>query len=640
MAEGAAAGEPSAPLAAWVLAGLVVAGPLLAALVGAPGPLAWRLNLGPGDGPYVRGFAPAYEIDEKVATHWTTYHAAVEMPVEIRGAAEVTYRMSRVFPETAQVEVGVNGVVLQRFSCRGGAWEERSLALAAAPPGMLRIGFDVDSHERRDRGLKLDWVRVAAAPGARVRLVGTARWVPALLISLVLLLHVLAGWSLLRAALLSVPWALGAATALLLGPWLVHRLLRGLPLAVALVGLAGVALGRWLVARGQASPRTLRAVFALVVATFLVRSLLVNHPDFYYPDLRTHARLVDVLGNAGLEFFVSPSKQIWDHGVWRTEAYGKTYAFPYSPAFHLPFALLGLPYDTLITALKLGAAAVSTIPLVLVWAMARRLGIAPLGAFLMAVIPTYTSRLSFAFLPSLFGHAVDMAFLLWLLGSVERVATPRVWLVGAAWVAGSQLAYVSGVVNTGVFVATLALVTVGIGGQGAVRRGVSILAMGLVGAGVSLALYYRDFLPMVWDVIGRVGGGGPGGVSRYPVQSWLSVVWGRTRDFFDHVYPVLAALGFGLIWRRARGRTVIGAWLAAYFLLLLGRAKLPDIFLHGHETLFLTPLVCLASGEALARLARRRLAWRVAAIAAGILLACQGLWLQWRSVAAQLANAL
>ena len=29
---------------------------------------------------------------------------------------------------------------------------------------------------------------------------------------------------------------------------------------------------------------------------------------------------------------------IAEHGVWRTEAYGRTYAFPYTPAFHLPFA--------------------------------------------------------------------------------------------------------------------------------------------------------------------------------------------------------------------------------------------------------------------------------------------------------------
>ena len=43
----------------------------LEALRGAPGPLSVRLNLGPGDGPYVRAFAPEYEIDERVATHWT-----------------------------------------------------------------------------------------------------------------------------------------------------------------------------------------------------------------------------------------------------------------------------------------------------------------------------------------------------------------------------------------------------------------------------------------------------------------------------------------------------------------------------------------------------------------------------------------
>ena len=108
--------------------------------------------------------------------------------------------------------------------------------------------------------------------------------------------------------------------------------------------------------------------------------------------------------------------------------------------------------------MKLTAAAVSVVPLVLLWALARRLGASTAGAFLMVLIPTYTSRLSFAFLPSLFGHAVDMAFLLWIAGRIERVTERRTWLAGAAWVAACQLAYVSGVVNISLLVAVLAAV--------------------------------------------------------------------------------------------------------------------------------------------------------------------------------------
>jgi hypothetical protein len=80
-------------------------------------------------------------------------------------------------------------------------------------------------------------------------------------------------------------------------------------------------------------------------------------------------------------------------------------------------------------------------------------------------------------------------------------------------------------------------------------------------------------------------------------------------------------------------------WLGAYALLLAGRAKLPDVFLHGHETLLVTPLVCLAAGEALTALARRSRAGRLAAAALVAALALQGAHGQWQAVAAQLENA-
>ena len=65
--------------------------------------------------------------------------------------------------------------------------------------------------------------------------------------------------------------------------------------------------------------------------------------------------------------------------MWRTGAYGKTYAFPYTPAYHVPFALIGpaLTYDQRLVAMKLFAVGLSVVPLLLVWALARRLGVPP-----------------------------------------------------------------------------------------------------------------------------------------------------------------------------------------------------------------------------------------------------------------------
>ena len=70
----------------------------------------------------------------------------------------------------------------------------------------------------------------------------------------------------------------------------------------------------------------------------------------------------------------------------------------------------------------------------------------------------------------------------------------------------------------------------------------------------------------------------------------------------------------------------------AYFVLLFGRAKVPDLFLHGHETFFLTPLVCLVSGGVLGALWARGGARRAFAALVLSVLTVQGLYPQWRSI--------
>lgn len=628
-----------------VLLLLLLAGlPVGAAFRGASGPLALPLGLGPGDAPYVRGFAPDYEIDDRLATHWTRYDAGVRLPLTAEGGPlSLTLRYTRVFPETAAVEVSFAGRPVDAFRCRGGRFEERRIELGASAGAPLAIELRVDSHEGRDRGLKLDWVRFDAGPDARLRLDGVAKLRAGALVGLVFLLLRAAGWGASRAGLLSAPLAILGALGLLWDPWLTHRMLTGVPELTLLAGGAGIGVGLWLRGQGRLRPESLRTLAALGLVALVGRAIAVSHPDFYYPDQRTHARLVEKVAEQGLGFFVDPSTAIWEHGVWRVAAYGRTYAFPYSPAFHLPFVPLALDYDTRLTAMKLAAVAVSVVPLLLVWALARRLGASPLGAGLMLILPTYTSRLSFAFFPSLLGHTVDLAFVLWLVARCDRLREPAVLLQGALWVSACQLAYVSGVVNISLLVSALA-VTVAWQRRAepdAWRAGLRVLGMGLAGSLLSVALYYRDFLGLVGDVLPHaLGLGGDRGASHYPIQGFFAVAYSRTRDFFGFVYPCLAALGLALLLRAGRARPVLLAWLGAYGLLLLGRAKVPDVFLHGHETTFVTPLVCLAAGETLARLWKAGQAWRAVAVGLLASLAASGLLAQWRAVAAQLGNAL
>jgi hypothetical protein len=405
-----------------------------------------------------------------------------------------------------------------------------------------------------------------------------------------------------------------------------------------LLGAAGLALGRWLVRRGRCSEHALRALVALGLAAFLLRALAVNHPDFYYPDQRTHARLVESVQRGGLDFLLSPSRHIWDHGVWRTGAHGKTYAFPYTPAFHLPFALLDLPYDQRLLAMKLAAAAVTVVPLLLAWALARRWDVPPWGAALMVLIPTYTSRLSFAFLPALAGHAVDIGFLYWLSGRLDRLREWRVAARAALFLSACQLSYVSSVTQTTLLVALLAVALPALRGREGLAPGLRLAAAAALGSALSVAVYYRDFVPMALDLAGRAlsGAGAP---SRYAVQGFWAVASERTLTFFGWIHPLLSAAGLVVLFRRGGARPLLAAWLAAYLLLLLGRARLPDVFLHGHETLLLTPLVCLASGALLGRWWAAR-GWRRGAAAAALLaLGATGLHGQWSALAAQLSNA-
>ena len=616
-----------------------MAAPALAALLGASGPARIDLNLGPGDAPYVRGFTPEYEIDEKVATHWTSYHASVELPLTLRGPIRLAYRYARVLPETAQVEVRLAGRPIDHFTCRGGRFEERASSAGALPATPARLEFEVDSHDRRNLGLKLDWVRFEVGEGGWLALSGAARFRPALVVALVLLMLRCAGLSLRTAAWLASPAALAASLTLLWRPWLMHQLCTGVPETLALVGLPAILVARALTERGRIEPRSLRNVACLGLAAFLMRATVLNHPAFYYPDLRTHARYARGLREMGGEALLRPADLVKGFGIWKTESGEGEKVFPYPPSFHVPFALLGRGLDETVTAMKLWAVALSVVPLVLLWALARRLEASVLGVVLMLFIPTYTSRLSFAFLPALFGHAAEAAFLYWLAGHLAATGqSRRALLQGALFASACQLAYVSGVINVSILLGILGLVTA-ILPPASLRRAAGIVGMGLFSSLLSFALYYRDFLPMAFDVLPGVAGGAAT-ASRYPAQPFLAVVAARTHDFFGGVLPALALAGLVILLARGRGRGLLLAWGASYFVMLLGRAKLPDLFLHGHETLFVTPLVCLAAGEALLSLWRLGRIGRVAAASGLLFLAYQGLALQWQALAAQLQNAL
>src|SRR5687767_4974346 len=74
---------------AWMRDGVLLvalaAPAVLLAARGLPAPVTVLFNLGPNDADHIQGFEPHYEIAGPVATRWTTYQAAVDLPLSLAG---------------------------------------------------------------------------------------------------------------------------------------------------------------------------------------------------------------------------------------------------------------------------------------------------------------------------------------------------------------------------------------------------------------------------------------------------------------------------------------------------------------------------------------------------------------------------
>ncbi len=612
-----------------LLAALLALPALLAALHGSAGPSRAALVFGPGDSFYLQGFTPQHEIEDAVASHWSRHDAAVRLPLIVSGPATLRFRYARVLREPGDAAVRLDGAVVDRFPVRGGGLAfERSIDIPPGRPQRVDVGLSVAAGDTRNYGLRMYWLAVEAGAGGRLGLSGAARFRAAALLVLVFGALRLFGWGPRGAALVALVPALAVAFGLARDPWLVHRLITGLPEAFVLVVAAGLLVRRWLGAALTA--REVRIVAVLACGAFLLRAAALNHPAFHYADLTTHERLSAAIHDAGLEFLRAPARTIGAQGAWSKPTFAGTVVLPYAVAFHLPFALLELTPDQRIQGFKLLAAALTLVPLLALVALARRFGAGLAGPALLVVIPVYTSRLSLALFPALLGHALDMVLLAWLAWHLDRLRELRVWAAGALLVAAAQLAYVSSLTHTALLVGWLALLLAVAGGAEGRRDASRLLALGLAGALLSLALYYRDF---IGPVLGLVGAGGP---ARFPPESFWPVAANRTWVFFGWSHPALAVLGAGALWRRGRASLLAAAWLLTYVGLILLRARIPDVFRYGHEPLFVTPLVCLAAGEGLRRLWLRGGAFRLVGAAAALWLVGSGLREQWSALSEQL----
>ena len=599
----------SGPAPPWTdaLALLAVVLPaLVLALTGAPAPATVFFNLGPNDADSITGFEPHYEIDGPVATRWTTYNARVDLPLALRGGgALLSYRYSRVLPETAVVDVLVDGRLVDRFTARGGAWVTRMAHLAAVGTTPLRIDLRVDSHDRRNLGLRLDWIRLETTSG-RVGFRGMARWRPLLLVLAAFVLFRFAGLSPGAAALCAAPWSLAALVWGRSDPLaLAHVLAKAALPAVALTAACALLLrrqphGRW--------------VAPLFLASYLLKAAGVFHPAFFYPDVQNHGRYVAAYAEATgsvAERGIAAQRKV--NTAYPRFVAGKPYAFPYSPVFFIPFTLLGTDSAPVEDALRhVGvAAAAAEVPAVF-WLGTLALGPGPgLAAAAVAVLlPPLYSRLLYAMWPTLAGHWLDLLAISAALVVVRRAERRRAAVLFAMLALAAFLTYISSLFNLTLFVGFLALI----------ERRHRLLLLGILAAAGTVTVLWlygpftRAFFLEIVPALLHGGGVATPAAASGPRPGGLLPALARIPLFYGWGLPALAVAGFVLARRHAddAARRVLTAYGLAFVTLVLMRGLGGGLFRDLKETTFVGPLIAVTAGASLEALARRGARGRLA----------------------------
>jgi hypothetical protein len=573
-------------------------------------------QLGPNDSAYLSGFAPKYEVaDAAVATRWTSYDASIELPLSVEGGpVEVSYRFWRVFSETAVAEVYLNGRMIDTFESRGGQARLRRVKLDAVSETPVSLRFRVDSHERRNLGLKLDWVSLEAGSRARLRARGWALWAPGVLAAFTFVLFRLAGFGLVAAMALVAPWVAACGVWARLDPFgLAHVSGRLVPAALVL----SLAAAWWL--RGRERGRLVLAIF---VAALLVKGAGLAYPSTFYPDVANARRYVEVypetvgsLAERGIA-----TQERTGVGYPRTVA-GKDYAFPYSPLYFLPFTLLGTPgaVEDGVRLLGLSAAALQVLGVFWLGStlFGARAGV--FAAFVSAWLPPLFSRLVLALHATVVGHLLDILVMATVLQLAVKPRSRRRLAACLAATLVAFLVYTSSYFSLTALCGMLALID-----RRLTTRLLAVLA--LAGTTSILWLYW----PFVWGAATEMlpallGGSAVEAKSASPGVAPLAVM-ARIPLFYGHLYPALTVAGLILARRRTSPEMFrfLLAYVAAFAVLVGLKAFGGGAFKDLKEITFVGPVVAVASGLVLAELSRRGRAGLGAALALSLGLAAFG----------------
>jgi hypothetical protein len=551
-------------------------------------------QLGPNDHHYLQGFAPHYEVENgTVATRWTTYHARIDLPLAVEGRAEILYRFSRVFGETAEAEVSLAGSTVDRFTARGGAVETRRVRLPPLSRTPLSLGFDADSHERRNLGLKLDWVALALEPEARLSLATPSRLLLALLGGFLFALFRFGGLGVRGSLASCLSFVLAVVAAL---HWdifgLAHTILS---LSLPLVGLSLAASVYF-----RRMPRGALAV-PILVAGYLLRGYGLFHPTTFYGDVANARDYVEVfretegsLAERGVE-----TQKRTNVGYPRTVA-GRDYAFPYSPLYFLPFGLARTPGGIEDAVRHAGLASSVLVALPLFWLASTSFspGAGVLAVLLWMASPPIFSRLLLALHATLVGSFLDVVAVAAVLAlSFVPRSLPRLGAVLGAALA-SLLAYTSSLFSMGAFFLFASLLER--------RLALKLIAVGaLTGTLTVIWLYWPFLLLLFREILPALASGLPGAGGEAPPSPVLAAL-SRVPLFYGYLYPPLALGGLYVARRRsdARAFRILGAWGLAFLLMVALRAFGGGVFKDIKEIELAAPLVAILTAGSLAALGR------------------------------------
>lgn len=571
-----------------VLVLLAFAAGLLPVLVFAFRDAPLLVDLGPGDEPWTRGFRTGWEYHGRTgsgetAFHWTEDGAKVEVPVVLEGPLRVRLRVARFMRTPAQVVVWREGHEVASFTQHPLGWRVRTLEVPDWH-GPLGLQFRTTSDDGEPLGIALDWVKVTGAARAWPR--------PEILWRLGLLLFgvpILVG-ALARSA---SPGAFAALFLAALGvvAVLLDRLGGLLALATAAVpafAVVAVLLGltcslalRW--------PHVCDARAALVPAAMAVLALVaLSHPAFYYPDIDTHAKLVDALDQEP-SLALDPRPYQMRTSAWTRGIGGKLVPFPYSPAFHVLARPLAKAIGS-VSAIKTLAVGALGLTLLLTHVLARGVGLSPPWALVaqavVCVLPVTASRLTLALYPTLLAQSLELLLLL-ALGRLLPLLRAQETAVALGLLALVQAIYTGSLLSVPFLAAGLAMSEAV---QGRRSSGARLLgAWALATAAVVLVLYRHFVLILFHDVLPYASLG-----PREAADPALVAALRRLAIFFDHVHPGLALLGVLFLPAGGKARRVWRVALGAGLLLLALRYALPALFRDAKEVELLAAPVAVA----------------------------------------------